>query len=241
MSVERYVLDETFPLDYGYVLLPMDRDGKQFPLLYLFHGSGAEGCEEWIHSGKIVERVNKWAEESDFSPMIMVMPRIKRKTPGGFKDCVDKFLDFTGYIEKVYEGCIFKDQEHTAVAGYSMGGAAALYCAYTYKTKFLHTAAFSPGQFAHYDSEDSWIPWNEKMDIGKAPGAINYIGYGDAEPNFERVAKRYINELIAQGISINEHGLKAKTTGGHNMGTFSVLLERFIKVDIFGTEKKVVD
>lgn len=94
MSVERYVLDETFPLDYGYVLLPMDREGKQFPVLYLFHGAGAEGCEEWIRSGKIVERVNKWAKESGFSPMIMVMPRINRKTPGGFKDYVDKFLDF---------------------------------------------------------------------------------------------------------------------------------------------------
>ncbi len=235
MNIKRYELDGTFPTENGYVLLPTDREGKVFPVLYLFHGAGVEGCEEWIRGGNIENNMNKWAEEYDFSPMIIVMPRNKRLSQEGFKYFVDQFSNFIDYIEKYYSQFMLKGQENTAVAGYSMGGAAALYCSYVYKTRFLHTAAFSPSEFVHSkDEKVSWIPSNERMDIGKAQGAINFIGYGDAEPNFARIAKGYIEELDSQGIWINRYGLAAKAQGGHCMGTFLVLLERFLKVDIFG-------
>lgn len=236
MGINKYELDTTFPLDNGYVLLPTNREGKSYPVLYLFHGAGPDGCEEWIRGGNIESNVNRWAEENNFSPMIMVMPRIKRKSQEGFKHFIDQFLQYMDYIEKYYKEFIRKGQENTAVAGYSMGGAAALYCSYLYKTVFLHTAAFSPSQFVHCNGKESWIPWSEKMDIGKAYGAINYIGYGEAETNFARIAKKYIQEIQSQGILINRYGLKAKTTGGHSMGTFLALLERFLKVDIFGSK-----
>ncbi|MDD3140363.1 MAG: alpha/beta hydrolase-fold protein [Lachnospiraceae bacterium] len=235
MSNMRYELDHSFPKDNGYVLLPTNREGKAFPVLYLFHGSGQQGCDEWIYGGNIENNMNKWTEEYNFSPMIIVMPRNKRKSPEGFKYYVDQFSHYMEYIEKYYGRIVLRGQANTAVAGISMGGAAALYCSYVYKTRILHTAAFSPSEFVHSKDEAvSWIPSNEAMDIGKAQGAINFIGYGDQEPNFERIAKKYIDELNEQGILINRYGLSPKAHGGHSMSTFLTLLERFLKIDIFG-------
>lgn len=237
MGTKQYELDDTFPVENGYVLIPTDKEGKTFPVLYLFHGTGEDSCETWIHAGNIENNINKWADEKYFSPMILVFPRIKRRSQDGFKHFVEQFSHYTDYIEKFYKPFVLQGQENTAVAGFSMGGAAALYCSHYYKTKFIHTAAFSPSQFVYYDGKDSWIPNSEAFDIGGTQNSINYIGYGDSEDNFARIAKRYIQYLIQQGIPINRHGLEARVKGGHSMGTFLTLLERFIKVDIFGTNK----
>ena len=226
----------------GYVLMPEEYGcDRQYPVLYLFHGSG--GYAEWnnLGQGDIVNNINKWSDTYKFSPMIIIMPQIgkgyKKLTPEAFKQFTPQFGGLMQRVKDVYGNTISSEKRHTAIAGFSLGGATALYCSYYYKDKFIHTGAFSPSSFL-----SEWIGSGNHLTLENDNETINFIGYGSDEYEFKTASIRYIEDLRAQNIKINTNGMSQQVlNGGHNFYTFNTLLERFLKVDIFSYVNKIGD
>jgi enterochelin esterase-like enzyme len=109
---------------------------KKYPVLYLLHGIGGDQ-KEWLYGQPQVILDNLYAENK-IEPMIVVMPNgraMKDDRPiGNIFDSVkvkafatfeqDLIKDLIPFIEKNYP--VFKDSEHRAIAGLSMGGGQSL-------------------------------------------------------------------------------------------------------------------
>jgi len=110
---------------------------KKYPVLYLLHGIGGD-AREWLvgaHPEVILD--NLYAEKA-IEPMIVVMPNgraMKDDSPGAnIFDSVrvqafatferDLLDDLIPFIEKTFP--VYKDREHRAIAGLSMGGGQSL-------------------------------------------------------------------------------------------------------------------
>jgi enterochelin esterase-like enzyme len=128
---------------------------KKYPVLYLLHGlAGTE--EEWpAMAPPQVILDNLYAEEKA-QPMIIVMPNgraMKDDRPGENKfDSAkvrafatfeqDLLRDLIPFIEGKYP--VYKDGEHRAIAGLSMGGGQSLNFGLGHPDKFGWIGAFSP-------------------------------------------------------------------------------------------------
>jgi len=110
---------------------------KKYPVLYLLHGIGGDE-NEWINGGKPQVIFDNLYALGKIEPMLVVMPNgraMKDDRAGGNVMAADKvaafasfekdlLLDLIPYIEQNYP--VYKDREHRAVAGLSMGGGQSL-------------------------------------------------------------------------------------------------------------------
>src|SRR5690606_13756401 len=107
--------------------------GKRYPVLYLLHGIG--GTEkEWLEHGQPQVILDNLYSKGKLEPMIVVMPNgraMKDDSASGnifAPDKVEAFANFENdllndlipFIEKNFK--VYKDKEHRAIAGLSMGG-----------------------------------------------------------------------------------------------------------------------
>jgi len=110
---------------------------RKYPVLYLLHGIG--GTEtEWLLGAHPEVILDNLYAESAIEPMIIVMPNgraMKDDSPGAnIFDSVrvqafttfekDLLEDLIPFVEKTYP--VYKDREHRAIAGLSMGGGQSL-------------------------------------------------------------------------------------------------------------------
>ncbi|RZK63359.1 MAG: esterase family protein [Pedobacter sp.] len=110
---------------------------KKYPVLYLLHGIGGDE-HEWINGGKPQVIFDNLHAQGKIEPMLVVMPNgraMKDDRASGNIMAADKvaaFADFEKdlladlipYIEQNY--AVYKDREHRAIAGLSMGGGQSL-------------------------------------------------------------------------------------------------------------------
>jgi enterochelin esterase-like enzyme len=110
---------------------------KKYPVLYLLHGIGGDE-KEWLNGGQPQVIMDNLYAEKKIEPMIVVMPNgraMKNDRATGnimSPDKVQAFAtfekdllnDLIPFIEKKYP--VFKDREHRAIAGLSMGGGQSL-------------------------------------------------------------------------------------------------------------------
>jgi enterochelin esterase-like enzyme len=110
---------------------------RKYPVLYLLHGIGGTETEWLIGAHPEVILDNLYAE-STIEPMIVVMPNgraMKDDSPGAnIFDSVrvqafatfekDLLEDLMPFVERTYP--VYKDREHRAIAGLSMGGGQSL-------------------------------------------------------------------------------------------------------------------
>ncbi len=110
---------------------------KTYPVLYLLHGIGGDE-KEWFNQGKPQVILDNLYADKKVAPMIVVLPNgraIKDDRASGnimAADKVEAFAtfekdlinDLIPFIEKKYPA--FKDKEHRALAGLSMGGGQSL-------------------------------------------------------------------------------------------------------------------
>lgn len=225
--------------DGYYILIPNDI-GRKYPALYLIHGIG--GCDEWDTKAHLQANMNAWLEMDHFEPMVLIMPRIDYCSGDGPGDPFLRYCTtipgFVNQISQKYEGILRAGQENRAIAGFSMGGAAALYYAVKHPGLFWHTGAFSPSNYL-YGSEHAWIKNSGAMRLNTESGALNFIGHGGNEDAvFLRAAQLYKTTFAANGVPINTCAESDVVPGsGHNFVTFNELLHRFVRSDIFGKTK----
>jgi len=110
---------------------------KKYPVLYLLHGIGGDE-NEWINGGKPQVIFDNLYASGKLEPMVVVMPNgraMKDDRATGNIMAADKVASFANfekdllndllpYIEKNYP--VYKDREHRAIAGLSMGGGQSL-------------------------------------------------------------------------------------------------------------------
>ena len=110
---------------------------KTYPVLYLLHGIGGDE-KEWLNGGQPQVILDNLYSESAIEPMIVVMPNGRAmkddRAGGNIFDSIkvqafstferDLLDDLIPFIEKTYP--VYKDREHRAIAGLSMGGGQSL-------------------------------------------------------------------------------------------------------------------
>jgi enterochelin esterase-like enzyme len=127
---------------------------KKYPVLYLLHGIGGDE-KEWLNGGHPEIILDNLYAENKIEPMIVVMPNgraMKDDRAGGnvFDSAKvqafatfekDLLNDLIPFIEKTYP--VYKDQEHRAIAGLSMGGGQSLNFGLGNLDKFAWIGGFS--------------------------------------------------------------------------------------------------
>lgn len=127
--------------------------GKKYPVLYLLHGAMGDE-QDWVremHADAILD--NLYADQK-LEPMLVVMPSslsiAARAEAGDSRDARIRagmtfgqvlFQDLMPFVESHYPA--LTDREHRALAGVSMGGAAALSAGMANSDKFAWIGAFS--------------------------------------------------------------------------------------------------
>jgi enterochelin esterase-like enzyme len=112
-------------------------NSKKYPVLYLLHGIGGDE-KEWLKNGQPQVIFDNLYADKKLEPMIVVLPNgraMKDDRAGGnvFDSArvqafsvfeKDLLNDLIPFIEKKYP--VYKDREHRALAGLSMGGGQSL-------------------------------------------------------------------------------------------------------------------
>jgi enterochelin esterase-like enzyme len=127
---------------------------KKHPVLYLLHGIGGDE-KEWLNGGHPEVILDNLYAENKIEPVIVVMPNGRAmkddRAVGNFFDSAkvqgfatferDLLNDLIPYIEKTYP--VYKDREHRAIAGLSMGGGQSLNFGLGNLDKFAWIGGFS--------------------------------------------------------------------------------------------------
>jgi enterochelin esterase-like enzyme len=127
---------------------------EKYPVLYLLHGIGGDE-KEWLNGGQPQVILDNLYAASKLVPMVVVMPNgraMKDDRPVGNimdKDKVEAFAtfekdllnDLIPYVQSKFS--VYKDREHRAIAGLSMGGGQALNFGLGNLEQFAWVGAFS--------------------------------------------------------------------------------------------------
>lgn len=127
---------------------------RKYPVLYLLHGIGGDE-KEWFNGGQPHVILDNLYADKKIEPMIVVMPNGRAmkddRAVGNIFDSIkvqafanfenDLLNDLIPFIEKKYP--VYKDSEHRAIAGLSMGGGQALNFGLGNLDKFAWIGGFS--------------------------------------------------------------------------------------------------
>lgn len=133
---------------------PGYKKSKKYPVLYLLHGIGGDE-KEWLKGGNVPVILDNLHADKKLEPMIVVMPNGRAmkddRATGNMFDSLkvqafttfgkDLINDLIPFIEKKYS--TYKDREHRAIAGLSMGGGQALNFGLGNLDKFAWVGGFS--------------------------------------------------------------------------------------------------
>jgi enterochelin esterase-like enzyme len=160
---------------------------KRYPVLYLLHGIGGDE-KEWLTQGNPLIILDNLYAKGKLEPMIVVMPNGRAmkddRAVGNIfsKDKVEAFANFEKdllndlipFIEKKFK--VYKDKEHRAIAGLSMGGGQTLNFGLGNPDTFAWVGAFS-------SAPNTKTPRELLPDPEKAKESIKllWISCGDAD------------------------------------------------------------
>ncbi|WP_302884845.1 alpha/beta hydrolase-fold protein [Wenyingzhuangia gilva] len=120
---------------------------KRLPVLYLIHGGG-DNDTNWPGQGKAGWILDNLYVEGKIAPMIVVMPDGGIPTNLFAKDLVKNIIP---YIESNFK--VYKNANHRALAGLSMGGLEVLETMVTYPDKFSYVNVMSSGWWTSQQEE----------------------------------------------------------------------------------------
>ena len=127
---------------------------NKYPVVYLLHGIGGDE-KEWLKNGQPQVILDNLYEEKKIEPMIVVLPNGRAmkddRATGNIFDSAkvqafatfekDLLSDLIPFIEKKYP--VYKDRDHRAIAGLSMGGGQSLNFGLANLEKFAWVGGFS--------------------------------------------------------------------------------------------------
>lgn len=143
--------------DHYYVYTPpgYSAKGKPYPVLYLLHGF-SDDADGWISAGKANFIFDSLLHDGKIKPMVVVMTLgygnlavLKPgRNPGLSAQSIDLYQqtllqEVIPQIEKTYH--VYKDRDHRAIAGLSMGGQESLIIGLNHTSMFAYIGTFSAG------------------------------------------------------------------------------------------------
>jgi enterochelin esterase-like enzyme len=127
-----------------------ETSSQKYPIFYLLHGAG--DCDDsWTSVGRAGFIIDNLIAAGKAKPMVIVMPAGHTSTqPLRGLDFNDDFVkdfvaDIMPYAETHYR--VWKDRQHRAIAGLSMGGAQTLNIAIPHADEFAYVGVYSSGIF----------------------------------------------------------------------------------------------
>ena len=244
-KLESYSIDPD--LNKGLYLVP-DAPGK-YPVVFLFHGSG--GIKHYKRD--ILKLMNLWVAHGYIDPVILIMPEIDQvlEPNWGITDFRNFVSEghFKTLMDQVKSG-EFTDKADVSVgmtaAGYSMGGAEAMYVALTYKDDILNIGAASPANVLYGGEDYGYVPRAKLITFTEDPEAHFFMGYGLKEADyFGENAKRYYKAFSEnKGDSPNDFVFYDRYNGAHAWGTFKREIFAFfyyLKFDELPTDEVIED
>ncbi len=227
------------------VLLPAGyTKEKQYPVLYLLHGS--EGDHNEWKKGEPLYTVGNAIANGEAKEMIVVMPNVRARaddsaialsndTLGNFK-AFDNFINdlqksLMPYIEENYS--VYTDRENTAIAGLSLGGRESIYIGRTMYEEFAYIGSFSPGpgivEYKMGNLTEKGLFKAEELAFpeGYEP-KVFMITEGDADSIVGNIPHIYHDLFTQAGVEHFYYTIK----GGHDYTVWKRSLYAFI-VEIF--------
>jgi enterochelin esterase-like enzyme len=214
---------------------------NMYPVLYLLHGIGGDE-KEWLKGGKPQVILDNLYAGGKIVPMIVVMPNGRAmkddQATGNImaSDKVQAFAtfekdlldDLIPYVEKNFP--VYKDQEHRAIAGLSMGGGQSLNFGLGNLDRFAWVGGFS-------SAPNTKRPEKLVPDPGEAKKKLKllWISCGDNDKliTFSKRTHDYLNEKEVPHIYYIEPGVHDFKVWKNGLYMFSQLLFKPVDVSLF--------
>lgn len=208
---------------------------SKYPVFYLLHG--AFDCDDsWTSVGRAGFILDNLIAARKAKPMIVVMPagHTGSFTFGGPRPAVDEFVqdfrnDIRPYVEENYR--VYKDRQHRAIAGLSMGGGQTLNIAIPDLQDYAYVGVFSSGIFSlnprgpQSPSGPTWEEQNaEKLDDPKLKKGLKLLWFATGREDFLIGTTRATVELF------RTHGFDVvfkETDGAHTWINWRNYLNEF--------------
>jgi enterochelin esterase-like enzyme len=222
---------------------------NKYPVLYLLHGIGGDE-KEWLRHGTPQVILDNLYAENKLQPMIVVLPNGRAmkddRAIGNIMDGAkvqafatfekDLLNDLIPFIEKKYP--VYKDREHRAVAGLSMGGGQSLNFGLNNLDKFAWIGGFSSAP--NTKTPEALVP-----DPTKAKAQLKLLwiscGMDDGLMSFSQRTHDYLLAQDVPHIFYVEPGGHDFPVWKNDLYMFSQLLFRpldvssFVKYSVLGT------
>jgi enterochelin esterase-like enzyme len=219
------------------------------PVLFLFHGSGAD-AGQWMAGGLgtgvgIDTFAHRLIDQRQIRPVTIVSASID-KSYG-----VDSPISQDGWSHGPYETYITTElipevdaryevgriDADRVIGGLSMGGFAAINAAFRNPGMFGAVAGLSPAFFVSPPADRAWVYSGgdgrhdplELADDGAADGLNVFLGYGEGDYDWIRAATDELAErLSGRGIDVEP----VVVSGGHDVATWRELAQEML-LDLF--------
>ena len=222
-----------------------ETSGKEYPVLYLFHGIGGDE-NAWSELGRAAQILDNLIAQGKAEPMLVVMTNgniSQEACPGetseGFRvptmmlpktmegSFETAFPDVVKFVEKTYR--VKKDKAHRAIAGLSMGGFHSLFISINNPDTFDYVGLFSAAVDQQQNTANGGFPniyadRNQKIDnlFSKHP-KLFWIGIGKTDFLFKNN-----NDLRAYLDSKQHKYTYLETEGGHIWRNWRIYLSEFV-------------
>jgi enterochelin esterase-like enzyme len=214
---------------------------KKYPVLYLLHGIGGDQ-KEWLKHGSPQVIFDNLYADKKLEAMIVVMPNGRAmkddRAIGNIFDSAkvqafttfekDLLGDLIPFVEKKYPA--YKDRDHRAIAGLSMGGGQSLNFGLSNLDKFAWVGGFSSAP--NTKMPEILVPDPEQV---KAKLKLLWISCGDADGlmHFSKRTHDYLYEKNVPHIFYVEPGGHDFNVWKNDLYMFSQLLFKPVDPKIF--------
>jgi enterochelin esterase-like enzyme len=216
---------------------------KKYPVLYLLHGIGGD-MKEWLKHGTPQVIFDNLYADKKLEPMIVVMPNGRAmkddRNIGNMFDSArvqafsvfekDLLNDLIPFIEKKYPA--YKDREHRAIAGLSMGGGQSLNFGLGNLDKFAWVGGFSSAP--NTKLPEVLVPNPAEA---KAKLKLLWISCGDADGliNFSKRTHDYLYQKNVPHIYYVEPGGHDFKVWKNDLYLFTQFLFKPVDTNVFSS------
>lgn len=175
-----------------------DSANRNYPVLYLLHGSGGDE-NAWVELGNVARIMDNLIAQGKIEPMIVVMPNGNpgmQAAPGetsqnlayrptmsnnlpGFRNGAyeESFPEIVNFIDARYR--TIPDKSHRAIAGLSMGGFHSMVISANYPDLFDYVGLFSAGFPSTEDTIPAYADMEQKVKTQVDKGLkLYWVGCG---------------------------------------------------------------
>lgn len=199
-----------------------DLTERNYPVLYLLHGSGGDE-NAWIELGNVARIMDNLIAQGKAQPMIVVMPNGNpgmQAAPGetnqnlayrptmsnnlpGFRNGAyeESFPEIVSFIDSRYRS--IPDKAHRAIAGLSMGGFHSLTISANYPDLFNYVGLFSAGFPSPDESVPAYADMEGKLKTQATKGMkLYWVGCGiDDQFKIHDKARDFADHMKGYGVN----------------------------------------